>query len=209
MRHVETRQDKDMGLASMARDQTNCSKGRGARSPHLVSVSLSLGADDGASKDILIRPRSTGSAEVARLPVLRFLGRDSGCKVLPRPRSSSGAWDSASTGCTVSHSARQGKAKQSPCIIGLAGDRVDERRQTADQPFLFRGPPCVWGIVGCDSEGGQFGKSVSSCSPILSLSGLGGRFVFARTGRGFRWNGVDKEGAVACRGLSVKIEDAG
>lgn len=47
-----------------------------------------MGAADVASRDILCRLRSEGSAEVGRLPVLRFFGRDSGCNSLPRPRSS-------------------------------------------------------------------------------------------------------------------------
>lgn len=58
---------------------------------HLARASRSPEADDAASNDILTRPRSRGSAEAARLPVLRFLGRDNGCNVLPRPRSWSGA----------------------------------------------------------------------------------------------------------------------
>jgi hypothetical protein len=54
----------------------------------LVSPSRSPGVGGVASKDILRRLRSAGSAEVGRFPVLRFLGSDSGCSSFPRPRSS-------------------------------------------------------------------------------------------------------------------------
>lgn len=55
---------------------------------NLVSASRSAGVVDVVSKDMLRRARSLLSPEAGRFPVLRFLGRDKGCKNLPRPRSS-------------------------------------------------------------------------------------------------------------------------
>ena len=75
-------------------------KQRGKWTTDLVKASGArvVGDADETSRDILARLRSGRSAEVGRLPVLRFLGRDSGCNSLPRPRCSDSETLSAAPG---------------------------------------------------------------------------------------------------------------
>lgn len=105
---------------------------------NLVRASWSTIDDEPASKDIRYRLRSVMARSVAdaRLPILRFLGSDSGCKTLPRPRSSSGL-AAGTSAAWLSAPASGHQYGKTWCVNGRKGS----------QPFLFRDPPWVWGIV--------------------------------------------------------------
>lgn len=95
----------------------------GART-NLARASYSKAAVDGASKDMRYRLRSAvvPSAESARLPVLRFLGNDSGATSFPRPLSSSPVLLSAPGNVSAS-------------VLGRAEEGRDERWSFC--------PPCI------------------------------------------------------------------